>query len=116
MVFNPTKGTVKKNLLAAFLGVVIFFIWSAAVRMNPLIGMMGLSLLKEKEDMVVAAVSGNVPLPGLHFFPGIDPSKCTPEQRAAWTEEYKAGPTGLLMAKMIKPASQAAVLPAPQPA
>lgn len=86
-----------KNLLAAILGAVIFFIWSAAVHMNPLTGPMGLSRLNEQEDIVMTAVRENVPQPGLYFFPGMDMSKQTKEQRDAWVAKYKAGPSGLLL-------------------
>jgi hypothetical protein len=88
----------KKNLLAAILGAVIFFIWSAVVHMNPLTGPMGLSMLNEKEDAVMAALNENVQQPGLYFFPGMDRSKhLTKEEEAAWTVKYKAGPSGLLL-------------------
>jgi hypothetical protein len=88
----------KKNLLAAILGAVIFFIWSVAVHMNPLTGPMGLSMLNEKEDVVMRALNENVPLPGLYFFPGMDMSKhLTKEEEAAWTAKFKAGPAGLLL-------------------
>ena len=88
----------KKNLLAAFLGAVIFFIWSAAVHMNPVTAPMGLSMLNDKEDVVMTALNENVPQPGLYFFPGMDMSKhMSKEEKAAWTAKYKAGPTGLLL-------------------
>ena len=88
----------KKNLLAAILGAVIFFIWSAAVHMNPLTAPMGLSMLNDKEAAVLAALNENVPQPGLYFFPGMDMSKhMTKEAEAAWTAKYKAGPSGLLL-------------------
>jgi hypothetical protein len=88
----------KKNLLAAILGAVIFFIWSAAVHMNPLTGPMGLSMLNDKEAAVLAALNENVQQPGLYFFPGMDMSQhMTKEAEAAWTAKYKAGPSGLLL-------------------
>ena len=88
----------KKVLIAAILGAVIFFAWSAAVHMNPLTGPMGLSMLNEKEDAVMAALKDNVPQPGLYFFPGMDMSKhMTKEQEDAWAAKYKAGPSGLLL-------------------
>ncbi len=88
----------KKNLLAAILGAVIFFIWSAVVHMNPVTGMMGLSMLNEKENAVLASLNQNVPQPGLYFFPGMDMSKhMTKEEEDAWTAKYKAGPSGLLL-------------------
>src|SRR5260370_822330 len=88
----------KKSLLAAILGAVIFFAWSAFVHMNPLTGPMGLSRLNEKEDAVLAMLNENVSQPGLYFFPGMDMSKhMTKEEEAAWTAKYKAGPAGLLL-------------------
>jgi hypothetical protein len=88
----------KKSLLAAVFGAVIFFMWSAVVHMNPLTGPMGLSMLNEKEDAVMAMLNENVPQPGLYFFPGMDMSKhLTKEEEAAWTAKYKAGPAGLLL-------------------
>jgi len=88
----------KRNLLAALLGAVIFFAWSAFVHMNPLTGPMGLSMLNDKEEVVMTAVRENVPQPGLYFFPGMDMTKpMTKEAEAAWTAKYKAGPSGLLL-------------------
>ena len=88
----------KKSVLAAILGAVIFFAWSAVVHMNPFTGPMGLSMLNEKEDVVMAMLNDNVPQPGLYFFPGMDMSKhMTKEEEAAWTAKYKAGPAGLLL-------------------
>ena len=88
----------KKILLAAILGGLVMFVWSALVHMNPLTGMMGLTMLNEKEDAVMAAVRDNVKLPGMYFFPGCDMSKpMTREARAAWAAKYKAGPSGLLL-------------------
>jgi hypothetical protein len=88
----------KKNLLAAILGAVIFFVWSAAVHMNPGTGQMGLSVLNEKEDTVMAALKDNVPSPGLYFYPARDMTgHATKEQQDAWAAKYKAGPSGLLL-------------------
>lgn len=95
---HETKGTMKKILLAAFLGAVIFFVWSAVLHMNPVTAPMGLSLLNEKEAAVLAAVKANVPQPGLYFFPGFDMSKTlSKEDQDAWNAKYKAGPSGLLL-------------------
>ena len=88
----------KKNILAGFLGAIIAFVWSAVVHMNPLTGMMGLSMLNAKEDVVMAAVKENVAQPGLYYFPGMDRSKsCSKEEEAAWIAKFKAGPSGLLL-------------------
>jgi hypothetical protein len=88
----------KRILLAGLLGGLAAFIWSAIAHMNPLTAALGLSLLNEKEDAVMASLRGTVEKPGLYFFPGRDMSKSmTNEQEAAWTERYKAGPSGLLL-------------------
>jgi hypothetical protein len=88
----------KRTLLAGILGGLVLFIWSAAVHMNPITGPMGLSMLNEKEDTVVAVIRDNVPQPGMYFFPGMDMTKhMSKEDEAAWTAKYKAGPAGLLL-------------------
>ena len=64
--------------------------------MNPLTAALGLSMLNEKEDAVLAELRGHDLSPGLYFFPGMDMSKSmTKEQEAAWTAKFKAGPSGL---------------------
>jgi hypothetical protein len=88
----------KKVLLAGILGGVIAFIWSAIVHMCPVTGHLGLSVMYEKEDAVMAALKSNLQQPGLYFFPGMDMTKkMTKEQMDAWTAKYKAGPAGLLL-------------------
>jgi hypothetical protein len=88
----------KKNLLAAILGAVIFFIWSAVVHMNPGTAMLGLSRLNGQEDVVMTSLKAEVPNSGLYFFPAMDMSgHATKEQQAAWAAKYKAGPSGLLL-------------------
>ncbi len=88
----------KRTLIAGILGGVIAFVWSAIVHMMPFTGTLGLSMMNEKEDAVLSALSANLPPPGLYFFPGMDMTKTmTKEQEAAWTAKYKAGPSGLLL-------------------
>ena len=88
----------KKIVLAGILGAVIAFIWSAIAHMCPLTGHLGLSMLNEKEDTVIAALKSNLPEPGLYFFPGMDMTKkLTKAEEEAWTAKYKAGPSGLLL-------------------
>jgi len=88
----------KRTLLAGLLGGIIAFIWSAIVHMNPLTGHLGLSMMNEREDAVLAALKNNLQQEGLYFFPGMDMTKeMTKEQEAAWVAKYKAGPAGLLL-------------------
>jgi hypothetical protein len=85
-------------LLAGLLGGLVAFIWSAVVHMNPLTACLGLSMLNEKEDAVLAELRSHDLSPGLYFFPGMDMSKSmSKEQEAAWTAKFKAGPSGLLL-------------------
>jgi hypothetical protein len=86
-----------RKFLAAFLGSLIAFVWSAIAHMNPVTGPMGLSMLGAKEDAVVASLKSNVTEPGLYFFPGMDMSKkMSTDEEAAWTAKYKNG-HGLLL-------------------
>jgi len=88
----------KRTLLAGILGPVVAFIWSAIVHMNPVTGMLGLSMMDaQAEEAVATALKGNVQQPGLYFFPGCDMKNMTKEQEAAWTAKHKAGPVGLLL-------------------
>src|SRR5215831_2074915 len=87
-----------KRLLAGFVGALIAFAWSAVVHMMPSVGMMGLSMLNEKEDTVLGAVKGAGLAPGLYFFPGHDMSKGTTKaEDEAWMAKFRAGPSGLLL-------------------
>ena len=88
----------KKRLLAAFVGALIAFAWSAVVHMAPTTGMMGISILKEKEDGVMGGLRSAQLDPGLYFFPGFDMSTSrTKAEQDAWTAKFKAGPSGLLL-------------------
>jgi hypothetical protein len=83
----------KRIILAAIVGGLIVFIWSAVAHMVTPLGTMGLSTFPN-EAPVVDAIRGNVPKSGMYFFPGMDPAqKPTPE----YERKYKSGPTGLLI-------------------
>src|SRR2546427_4577685 len=88
----------KKILLEGILGGIAAFIWSAIAHMNPVTGMLGWSMMIEKdEDAVIAALKANLHQPGLYFFPGCEMTGRTKEQEAVWTAKCKAGPVGLLL-------------------
>jgi hypothetical protein len=55
--------------LAAFLGALIAFVWSAIAHQNPLTMALGLSVLGPKEDAVLAALKSNVRRAGTLLFP-----------------------------------------------
>lgn len=87
-----------RTILAGLVGGLVAFVWSAIVHMNPVTMTMGLSLMKDKEEAVLAGVRAQDLAPGLYFFPGMDMTKkMTKEEEDAWTAKYKAGPAGLLL-------------------
>lgn len=84
-------------LIGGVVGGFVLFIWGAIAHMALPIGGMGVSSLPQ-EDTVMAAVRDTATPPGFYFFPGIDMSmKASPEVEAAWTEKFRAGPTGVLV-------------------
>ena len=87
----------KRIILAAFLGGLIVFIWSAIAHIATPLGMAGLSMLPN-EQPVTDSFRANVAKSGMYFFPGIDMShKPTHEEEKAWEQKIQAGPTGLLI-------------------
>jgi hypothetical protein len=89
----------KRILLAAVLGGLIVFVWSAIAHMVTPLGMMGLSMLAPADETRVAdALRTSVPKSGMYFLPGFDmshhPTKAEEEQFAA---KMKQGPSGLLI-------------------
>jgi hypothetical protein len=85
----------KRITIAAIVGGVIVFVWSAVAHMLLPLGEMGVSILPN-EAPFIAALRGTKD--GLYFFPGIDMSrKPTPEEQKAWEAKIAAGPTGILV-------------------
>jgi len=86
----------KRILVAAIVGGLIVFIWSAIAHMATPLGTMGLSVFPN-EAPIVDAIRANVPKSGMYFFPGMDPAqKPTPE----YQKKYEAGPSGLLIVRI----------------
>jgi hypothetical protein len=80
--------------LAALVGGIVVWMWSAIAHTVLPIGTMGLSGLPD-EAPVVAALAEHVPEAGLYYFP--DPGHhATDEEMEAWQERYATGPAGLL--------------------
>lgn len=82
----------KRIILAAILGGLIVFVWSAISHMFTPLGGAGLSVLPN-EGPVLDALRANVPKSGLYFFPGMDMSK---EPTPEWRAKFKQGPSGLI--------------------
>jgi hypothetical protein len=81
----------KRIVLAAFAGGIIFFIWSAIIHMSPL-GMVGITSLP---DGVYDSLKGSGLGSGFYFFPGV-PKHPTAEEQKAWQEKLVAGPFGIM--------------------
>lgn len=80
----------KRIVIAALVGGLIFFIWSAVAHMATPLGMLGLSNLPN-EDAVIQSLRTNVPNSGMYFFPG------EMKDRAAWEKKINQGPSGMLI-------------------
>ena len=81
----------KRIIVAALAGGIVFFIWSAIIHMSPL-GMIGITSLPEP---AYQALKTNLGETGLYFFPGVE-KDATPEQMKAWEQRLKSGPYGIL--------------------
>jgi hypothetical protein len=85
-----------KSVLAAIVGGLVVFVWSAVAHMALPIGTMGMSTLPD-EQPVLDVLKEKVPAPGLYFVPAMDPKNKDPQYRAAWQAKYESGPSGLLI-------------------
>lgn len=83
-------------LIAAILGGLTFFIWSAIAHMATPLGAAGMSVLPE-EERVLTTLRETVPQSGMYFYPGADMKNLTEEQQKEWEARIKKGPTGLLI-------------------
>ena len=81
----------KRIVIAALAGGLVFFIWSAILHMLPT-GMIGITSLP---DGVYEALKSSGMSSGLYFFPGVEKSP-TPEQQKAWEAKLVAGPYGIM--------------------
>src|ERR1041384_6392077 len=82
----------KRIILGALAGGLVFFIWSAIIHMSPL-GMVG---LKSLPDGAYDSLKASGLDSGLYFFPGVTKNP-TPAQQKAWEEKLVAGPFGILV-------------------
>ncbi len=94
--FQLTEEATKKIVLAALADGLVMFGWGAISHMVTPLGEMGFQGLPN-EEKVLGDLGASIPDPGLYFYPAIDMKNATEEQRAAWTEKIKTGPSGLLL-------------------
>ncbi len=83
-------------IIAAIIGGLIVFFWSAVAHIFTPLGTMGLSILPDEARMMETFRS--VPASGMYFFPGMDMhKKPSPEEQKAWEQKLHQGPSGLLI-------------------
>jgi hypothetical protein len=81
-------------IIAAIVGGIIVFVWSAVSHIVTPLGSMGISSLP---DAMLPSV-GAAPASGMYFFPGMDMSRRpTPAEAKAYDEKVRTGPSGLLV-------------------
>ena len=81
-------------IIAAIVGGIIVFVWSAVAHIVTPLGTMGIQSLPDS----VTPSLGAVPSSGMYFFPGMDMShRPTPEERKAFEQKVKSGPSGVLV-------------------
>lgn len=84
-------------IIAGIVGGLVMFFWAFISHTVLPLGQVGFKTMPV-EAPVVAAMRSNINEPGLYLYPGMDMSRTlTPEEQAAWTEKYKAGPRGILV-------------------
>src|SRR4030066_1245744 len=83
-------------LFAAILGGIALFAWGVVAHM--FLGL-GDSSFKgiPNEEMILSTMKENITEPGLYFFPWMDMKSTDKAAMEAWTQKYKAGPTGLMV-------------------
>ena len=89
----------KRTFLAACLGCVTLFLWTALSHRVLLIGT-GFTPLPQ-EEATMNALSGSIKEQGLYFFPGKDFRHSTPEQEASWLEKFRTGPAGMIIYRPV---------------
>ena len=88
----------KRILIAAIVGGIIVFIWSAVAHMITPLGMAGFSVLGDREESFIEALRANVPKSGMYMIPGEeDAQDLTPEQEKAWMDKIRRGPYALVV-------------------
>src|SRR5215813_13257763 len=83
-------------IVAAIVGGIIVFVWSAIAHLFTPLGTMGFSALPDEARVMESFRA--VPSSGMYFFPYMDmKKKPTAEEQKAYEEKVKAGPSGILV-------------------
>lgn len=83
--------------VAALLGGIVLFVWGALSHMA--LGLYDSSFSQlPREEALLTQLKADVTVPGLYFFPWMDPAKASDTAYAeAWEQKAKEGPSGLLV-------------------
>src|SRR5919206_4792059 len=93
-------------IIAAIVGGIIVFVWSAVSHIVTPLGSMGISSLP---DSALPTVGAAVPASGMYYFPGMDMShRPTPAEQKAYDEKVRTGPSGLLVIRKSNGATMGA--------
>jgi hypothetical protein len=85
-------------IIAAIVGGIIVFVWSAVAHIVTPLGTMGMSSLPDETHVMESLRA--VPSSGMYYFPGMDMTKKpTPEEQKAYEAKLAGGPSGLLIIK-----------------
>ena len=87
-------------ILAALLGGLVVFLWSAFTHMATPLGMAGIQSLPHEEE-ILPVLQNTLPGRGFYFFPAFSTGKMSKEDEERWNERYRTGPTGLLVYRPI---------------
>jgi len=86
----------KKVIFGAIFGGLAMFGWGFVSHIVLPLGEIGMSQLPA-EAPVLSTLSAEIDRSGVYFFPGMDPATATEAETKAWEEEYRKGPSGLLV-------------------
>src|SRR5690606_21601247 len=92
---GSTSMSPMRVLVAAVAGGVIMFVWGALAHTALPIGKMGMDNLPAAETLL-PAMKAAIPERGLYFFPPLD-DHADEAEIAAWQEQYRSGPRGILV-------------------
>lgn len=86
-------------VLAAVIGGIIMFAWSAFLHMATPLGEAGIKNLPG-EAVVLPAMKLGIPEAGMYMFPAMD-KEPSGEPSEAWLEKHRTGPAGILIYKPV---------------
>jgi hypothetical protein len=81
-------------IIASIVAGIAMFAWGAV---SHIVLGIGEATPMPNEGPIMAAMKTGMPDAGLYFAPGMDMRQANDEQKAAWAEKYKEGPTAMVI-------------------